>query len=238
MKLAKQLGTATATFAFVLAGCASAPDTSGTVSSAPTLASVTEAATIILENEYVRVTRVSLAAGSSLPTHAGERRAIYALSDYSTLWTDEDMTEATKRWSAGEVHFHEAGEHSLTNSGETDAVFLIVERLGEDLPAAATAPVSDAAIRSPATTELLAEDDTFRVLRVTLAPGEAQPMHGGRPRVIYSLSDYEIGWREVGEPEKTRTWSQGDVHWHLSGEHGARNTGYTIASWLIVSLKD
>ena len=190
MNMPKRIFAATAMSALLLAGCAGVTSTSDAVSTEPALSSVTQAATVVLENEYVRVTRVSLAAGSSLPTHAGERRAIYALSDYLVTRADTGVTEETRRWSAGQVHFHDAGEHSLTNAGETDAVFLIVERLGGALPSDAVGPVSDAAIDSPATTELLAENDTFRVLRVALAPGQAQPVHGGRARVIYSLSDY------------------------------------------------
>jgi len=207
-----------------------------TASTAP-LANVSDAASIILENEYVRVTRVSLEPGEGLPSHSGERRTVYALSDYKTAWTGEGETGAVKNWSTGDVHFHEAGDHSLMNTGQSEATFLVFERLGAGLPETEKRPVMDAAAESPATSELLAENDVFRVLRIELAPGEAQPMHGGRPRVIYSLSDYEIEWREAGESTKTRNWSKGDVHWHLSGEHAAKNTGDTTASWLIVSLK-
>jgi quercetin dioxygenase-like cupin family protein len=204
--------------------------------SAP-LANISDAARIILENEYIRVTRVSLAPGEGLPSHSGERRTVYALSDYTTSWTGEGEDGAVKNWSTGDVHFHEAGDHSLMNTGPSEATFLVFERLAEGLPETETRAVMDAAAESPETSELLAENDVFRVLRIDLAPGEAQPMHDGRPRVIYSLSDYEIEWREAGEATTTRNWSQGDIHWHLSGEHAARNTGDTAASWLIVSLK-
>ena len=238
MKRVFLLCNATAALAILLAGCTTAIGKREAVSPAPSLANVSETASVILENAFVRVTRVSLSPGASLPMHSGEQRVIYALSDYSISWTDEGNTDALKSWSAGEAHFHEPGDHSLVNTGESDANFLVVERLGTDLTEGETADVSDVAIASPGTTELLLENDTFRVLRVTLLPGEAQPMHAGRPRVIYSLSDYQIEWKEVGEPVKTRTWSQGGVHWHLSGDHAAKNRGNTTASWLIVSLKD
>lgn len=238
MAMRELIGASAAMLTLALAGCASTSERTNSVMDAPPLASVSKAASVILENEYARVTRVSLPPGASLPTHSGERRVIYSLSDYDVAWTGEGEPSVQRSWSAGEVHFHDAGDHSLTNTGETNAAFLVLERLGADLPETETGPVADAAVQNPEATELLLENETFRILRVTLAPGEAQPMHGGRPRVIYSLSDYEILWREPGEPVATRNWSRGDVHWHQSGEHAARNIGETTASWLIVSLKD
>ena len=231
-------GVSAAIFTLGLAGCIGLAETAPQSSSVPILADVSDAASTVLENEWVRVTRVSLEPGQSLPTHSVAQRVIYALSDYEVAWREGDEPEIRRRWAAGNIHVYQAGDHSLTNIGDSEASFLVVERLSGYLPASAGAEVADAAVMSPATTELLLETDIFRVLRVELSPEQSQPMHGGRPRVIYALTDYKIEWREDGEAPKTRSWTQGDAHWHLSGDHAARNIGGTTASWLIVSLKN
>jgi hypothetical protein len=43
------------------------------------------------------------------------------------------------------------------------------------------------------------ENTYTQVVKVTLAPGEQQPIHDGANRVIYSLTDYVIDWQEQGQ---------------------------------------
>ncbi len=81
---------------------------------------------ILLENEHVRVTAVQLPAGASIPEHAGINRVIYALSDYQIDYTSNREGSGAKALRQGEAHWHEACRHSLTNTGETEARFLVI----------------------------------------------------------------------------------------------------------------
>lgn len=224
--------------ALSLVACTTAPSSPATQEAAALLAAAPAASSLLFENEFVRVTRVAVPAGASLPSHFGERRIIYSLSDYEISWAEEGEEAALRKWFSGDVHFHEAGQHSLTNVGSTTAEFVVFERREADLPADSEKSLIDAQGASPETTELLFENDAFRILRVELPPGASQPVHDGRPRAIYTLSDYELEWLEDGQVLSSRKWKTGDVHWHPAGEHAAKNAGTTTARWLIVSFKD
>ncbi|MHA7815144.1 MAG: cupin domain-containing protein [Pseudohaliea sp.] len=85
--------------------------------------------------------------------------------------------------------------------------------------------------------ETLFSNPYVEAYRITLAPGEAQPLHAGTQRIVYSLSDYTIRWTEDGETTSKR-WREGEVHYHEALEHAAENTGNTIADFLVVARTD
>lgn len=86
--------------------------------------------------------------------------------------------------------------------------------------------------------EVIFENDYAKVLKVSLAPGDYQPLHEGENRVIYSLTDYAIDWEEQGENSGSKSWKKGDVHFHEGGKHAARNSGTTTAEWLVFAKKN
>lgn len=229
--------------ALTLAGCGRpdpvTPAPAGTEAGViDTLPSVAPETAVLLENEHVRVSRVRLAPGSKLAAQEGGRRAVYSLSDYEIEFQPDGAVPERRTWASGDVHFHDAGKYALANIGTTPAEFVVFERLAAPLPAGAASQGKDAADVMPEQAKLLAENPSFRVMQVSLEPGDAQPVHDGRVRVVYSLSDYEIEWREGDAAPEKRQWRTGQAHWHLSGKHAARNTGRTEARWLIVALKD
>lgn len=80
----------------------------------------------LLSNELFDVHRVQLEPGQQLPQHAGYPRVVYALSDYTTRFT-QDGEETRRSFEEGDVHVHEAGTHTVENIGDTSARFLVVE---------------------------------------------------------------------------------------------------------------
>ena len=76
--------------------------------------------------------------------------------------------------------------------------------------------------------------DYVRVIEFTLPPGAALPAHEGKRRLVYSLNDYVLEWREGDGPIEEKTWSAGAVHAHEALAHQARNLGETTAEFLIV----
>lgn len=85
--------------------------------------------------------------------------------------------------------------------------------------------------------QVLMENKYAKVVKIVLAPGDFQAAHEGEDRVIYSLTDYSIGWEEKGVNLGTKSWKAGDAHFHEAGEHAANNTGTTTAEWLVFSKK-
>ncbi len=82
------------------------------------------------------------------------------------------------------------------------------------------------------------ENEYATVVKVSLLPGDSLETHRAEQRVIYSLSDYSIDWKERGENVGTKTWKKGEAYFHDDGEHAARNNGTTTAEWLVFTKKN
>jgi hypothetical protein len=96
--------------------------------------------------------------------------------------------------------------------------------------------VEDIVTAHPAHAAVVFENDYVKAVEFTLKPGEELPLHKGGPRVVYSLSDYTIEWTE-GAQVTTKSWSQGDAHWHDAIDHAVKNTGTSEARYLVVTRK-
>jgi hypothetical protein len=81
---------------------------------------------IILDNEFAEVHRVTLQPRAQLPPHKGYARVIYSLSGYLLEFTGEDGTRE-QRFQAGEAHYHDPGDHTVENAGDSVAEFLVAE---------------------------------------------------------------------------------------------------------------
>jgi quercetin dioxygenase-like cupin family protein len=77
------------------------------------------------------------------------------------------------------------------------------------------------------------ENEWARVMRFTLEPGSELPLHDASDRVIYALSDYTIEWTEGDEAPTEKSWTAGQAHWHAGGSHAVRNTGSSVAQFLV-----
>jgi quercetin dioxygenase-like cupin family protein len=97
--------------------------------------------------------------------------------------------------------------------------------------------VEDIVAAYPDHTDVVLDNDYVKAVEFTLQPGDKLPMHEGRPRAVFALSDYAIRWTEGGEISE-KTWQQGDVHWHEDTNHAIENIGDTEARYLVVARKD
>lgn len=195
-----------------------------------------ENVTVLLANPYVRVAEFRLAPGEGLPLHVGGPRLVYSLSTYSFLWK-ESGKETELQWSPGEVHWHEAMPHEVLNVGTTEAHYLIVTRLGEPLPEGAADVEEDVADASPKYGKVVFANDIVRLVQVTLPSGESIPMHDGRPRAIYALTDYALEFEEEGGQKSLTEFKTGQAVFHGRGRHAVRNTGNTDARYLVFGLR-
>jgi len=86
--------------------------------------------------------------------------------------------------------------------------------------------------------KIIFENVYAKVSKISLAPGQVQPIHQGGSRVIYALTNFSIDWEEQGKKLGTKTWKKGDVHFHDAGKHAAKNNGTTKAEWLVFTKKN
>lgn len=192
----------------------------------------------ILENNYAEVTRVVLEPGDEQEAHEGKDRLIYSLRDYSIEWMEGGEDLGTKDWKKGMVHYHESGLHAAKNNSDTSAEWLVFARKDAMLPECGENTLEkDVSSVSGEYTEVLFENDRFKVTRLLLPAGEEVPMHSGINRVIYSLSDYTVEYETESEGVTEKSFQAGDTHWHEACMHRMKNLGQTDAELLIVAYK-
>ncbi len=87
---------------------------------------VPDFAHIRVENEFVRVTEVTLPAGEELPEHIGLGRLIYSLTDYEVFYESNKMEAANHSIKEGSIYWHGTDRYVVRNIGKTMAHFFIV----------------------------------------------------------------------------------------------------------------
>jgi hypothetical protein len=85
-----------------------------------------EFSTVVFENDMFKATKVVLPKGETIASHSGINRIIYSLTDYSLNYNSDVEGESDNTFKTGDIHWHEACMHSLENSGETNAEFLVI----------------------------------------------------------------------------------------------------------------
>ncbi len=192
----------------------------------------------IFANDYVKVVKVSLAPGEALTPHVGQDRVIYSLTDYTILWEEKGQDQGLKTWKAGDVHAHEAGQHSAQNNGDTKAEWLAFVKKSQQMPDCGNESLQEdinAVAQEYATVRL--DNESFRVTEVKLPPSALVPQHSGVHRLVYSLSDYQIRYESDKVEPTEKSFRQGDLHWHEACTHALENTGENEAHFLVVAFK-
>jgi hypothetical protein len=193
---------------------------------------------VLLDNQYVKVTKFMLKPDDTLPMHKGGPRTIYSLSDYTLKWKEGAEEEVTKNWQAGDVHWHDATPHAAENTGNSDAQYLVLTRKAQALPGVMEYDINeDASKADSAHSKVLYDDENVRVVEVNLEPGAKQFMHHGINRIIYSLTNYTINYQSGENEPVENTFAAGDCHWHGADAHSVENIGDTAANYLIFSFK-
>lgn len=82
---------------------------------------------VVLENDDVRVIRISYGPGETSVMHEHPKSVVVALSDGSVSFALPDGTTQAISWSAGEVMSIPAGAHQPTNTGEAPMEVIQIE---------------------------------------------------------------------------------------------------------------
>ncbi len=194
--------------------------------------------TVVFENDYAKVLKIRLAPGEFLANHEGGKRVIYSLTNYYLDWEENGEKLGTKTWKMGDVHYHEAGTHAAMNNGTTIAEWLVFSKKNADLPDCGETTVEmDVNSVSPDFTQILFDNDDFKITEVKLPFGEKIPSHSGVNRIIYSLSGYDLKYESEKVDEAEKYFAAGDIHWHDACSHSMENVGETEANFLVVGYK-
>jgi quercetin dioxygenase-like cupin family protein len=191
--------------------------------------------TSILSDSWVKIDKIEIPVGAAQTLHKGKERVIVSLSDYTIEWIEDGQTKSQKSWKRGEVHWHQAKDHAAKNIGTTPARFLVVAKMTNAKNVQKVhQPHSKTGKNLP---RKILENEFVTVTRVTLKPGQKQPLHSGGQRVIVALSDYEVRYKTGTAKGRQVSIKNESVHVHEAGDHSVSNVGDTNADYLIIHFK-
>ena len=82
---------------------------------------------VLLDNDQVRVIRVVLKPGETLPMHSHPNNIVYSLSGGKAKYTLADGKTQERELKAGQTTWSEAGSHSTENTGAAVSRALVIE---------------------------------------------------------------------------------------------------------------
>jgi len=82
---------------------------------------------VVLDNDRVRVIRVVLKPGETLPMHSHPANVVYSLAAAKAKYTFADGKTEERELKAGQAVWSDAISHSTENTGTTESRALVVE---------------------------------------------------------------------------------------------------------------
>lgn len=141
---------------------------------------------LVVDNPWVRVERVDLPPGGSLPLSEHPDRVRVHLNGARGLDRLPDGRSRPWQVSQGEVRHLRAGRDGLAVEGPEGASFIDIG-LKPDAPSL-PGPYPDGPEVAPANIRCEFEDARIRVLRIRVGPQEALPLHAHAFRVVVELT--------------------------------------------------
>ena len=190
----------------------------------------------VLENDYVRISKVFLHSGAQSPytVPAGlaavvvRLRFIYGIASAAPLNINDFRFDR--------VMFLDAGETSKDVKTSSFGAILEIRIELKALPPA-SAFDKDAVVVDPPHNKVLFENDRVRVVDIHFGLGEKGPVVDKRPRVIILLNDMHA---EVAKPNgnpEPRDGRAGVIQWSLGGSQATMNRNETKLDNIVIELK-
>jgi hypothetical protein len=191
----------------------------------------------VLENDYVRISKVYLHAGSQSPytVPAGLAAVVVRLRFIYGLATAAQF--GTQGYSLDRVMFLNAGESS--KDVQTSSISGVLEARIElkSLPPASPFE-KDAVAIDPSHNKVLFENDRVRVVDVHFGLGEKGPVVDKRPRVIILVNDMHADVaKHEGDTLSPRDGKSGVIQWSLGGSQATMNRNETKLDNIVVEIK-
>ena len=194
---------------------------------------------VILDNDYIRMLEISAKPGDRDEMHSHPVNAWYAIKGAKLRLYTADGDSKDVEITPGMAKFQDAvAMHSMENIGDTDLKLIMVELKDKKPPAIQTSGPDPVKV-SPGVFKILAENESFRILEMTVKPGEKDEMHGHPAYGYYVLSDAGgTLYPEEGEP-KVLKLKEGMANFQEPVEkHQLENTGDTDIRMIIFELKN
>jgi hypothetical protein len=191
----------------------------------------------VLENDYVRISRVFLHAGSQSPYTVPDELAAVVVRLRFIYGLATAQLPHSQNYVLDRVMFLNAGEMSkdVQTSSFTGVLEIRIEL--KSLPPA-TPFEKDAVALDPSHNKVLFENDRVRVVDVHFGLGEKGPVVDKRPRVIILLNDMHADVaRHEGDAPSPRDGKAGVIQWSLGGSQATMNRNETKLDNIVIEIK-
>jgi quercetin dioxygenase-like cupin family protein len=210
------------------AACSSGGGSDDPVASAPTHYSV------LLENDTVRVLKITYAPGEKSDMHRHPDAIVIGLSGGKTRFTMPDGKAEDAELMTNAGLYMPAGQHAPENVGTTRLEAILVE-FKKAQPGTAVLPAAREGMAMPT----LAEGPYATAYRATADPSFEEPAGTTHDydQVVIALAPIEISLSIDGAAPKT-SWVRGDVQFIGRGTpHASKNLSGLPAEFALVAIK-
>jgi quercetin dioxygenase-like cupin family protein len=188
------------------------------------------------ENDFVRIWDVTVPGGEATLWHIHRNdNVVITLAGASLRLENASGAPVESQWKFGEVRFAKATyTHRAINIGATPFHNLTIELLKLHI----SASMNNSASGNEGGRAPVLENDRVRVYRLSLAPGEAIPMHTHPfPGVVVTITAGEIEVTADGKSVRHPV-RESDVSWRAGAvTHSIKNVGKTAFEAVDIELK-
>jgi quercetin dioxygenase-like cupin family protein len=189
---------------------------------------------VILENDAVRVLRITYQPGEKTAMHRHPDGIAIGLGSSKTRFTMPDGTAQESDLMADSALYIPGGEHSPENAGTTPVDAILVE-FKRAQPGTGTLP----AMREGLAMTMLAEGAYGSAYRVTSDPSFEEPEGSTHDydQLVIALTPAEVSVSVTGQAPKT-TWARGDTMFiGRNVAHSSRNLSGGPVEFILVGIK-
>ncbi len=187
---------------------------------------------LLLDNDYVTVTRFTVSSQVRIPLHHSGPRIVYPLSSYKLRWENPGYEASIRDFQEGKAMWSSAGESAFTNAGATTARFLVVTRKEPNPTPGVTSNIAEL---DPAHATVVFENQDAKVIEVSLDAGGKLPEHDAASRVVYALTPAKIKMVAGGETTEV-DYAEGDARWLEGGPHSVENLSAEPIRYLVFEV--
>jgi uncharacterized RmlC-like cupin family protein len=190
-----------------------------------------------LENQWVRVLRLKLAAHETTALHVHPDIVGVLLTDVSVTVTNADRTTQLVTRRAGDVLYQPGmPAHSEQNMSDQPLEVVVVEL--KPGSAGSSAPVSlDPVALDPGHHPVLIDNPRVRAIRTILEPRLKSPMHEHPHYVVVYLTELHTTMKMADGREVDNPRRPGEVAWRDALKHETENIGEKTAVEIQIELK-
>jgi quercetin dioxygenase-like cupin family protein len=189
-----------------------------------------------LENEYMRVLRVSYGPGEKSVMHSHPDFVALFLNDINCRFTLPDGSTENHRWKAGEVFAGAGGEHLPENTGSQRFEVLLFE-LKPKTGARQPRLEHDSTKVDAKHYKVEFENDRVRVVRARYGAHEKSTMHDHPALAVTFLTDYQGRFTYPDGRTEEFTGKAGQVSWSPAVKHLPENLSDKPIEVVLVEMK-